>query len=136
MNKFLGLICSAGLTLTLSACGGGGGDDEPTNVFTRYSGDLKCYNALGTFTETANFAFSEESMTLVSVGVRIPLPRSNTSAEGTYGYVGPIAGTARYGAVILNPAGTPLNGTTYPVTFALTYANTSTVNPYSLRACK
>ena len=136
MKTLVGLICSAGLAMTLAACGGGGGDDEPANVFARYSGDLKCYNALGNYTETANFAFSEESMTLVSAGVRIPLPRASAVAEGSYGYGGEIAGTASIGVVILNPAGTPLNGTTYPVTFALTYANTSSINPYSFRACK
>lgn len=134
MIKFTGLVYSPILVLALAACGGGG--DEPTNVLERYSRDLNCYNALGNLTETASFAFSEESMTLISAGERLSLPRSNSSAEGTYGYAGTVPRTASIGVVILNPAGTPLHGTTYPVTFALTYAYTSTVNPYTFRACK
>ena len=137
MNKLARLICATGLAVTLIACGGG--DDKPNSVFARYSGDLKCYNIYGTYTETANFAFSEESMTLVSGGLSLPFPRvpkADSVPDGSYSYGGRIAGAPLIGVVILDPAGTVLNDTKYPVTLALTYPNSSTINPYTFRACK
>lgn len=124
----------------LTACGGGGDDEEvPTGgtVYERFSKNFDCYNGAEQFTGVENFSFSDKSMTVVSSGSSSPvsLPFVSEDADKlTYG--GKVAGTESIGAVLLYPNGYDYKGKKYYLQFGISYAYTSVTNPASVRFCK
>lgn len=124
----------------LTACGGGGDDEEiPTGgtVYERFSKNYECYNGAEQLTGAENFSFSNQSMTIVSSGSsnRISLPFVSEAADKiTYG--GQVAGTESVGVVLLFPGGFDYKDKKYFVQFGLSYPYTSVTNPASVRFCK